>query len=68
MVQLPREGVAPRQTSVRKLQSGAPLDQHRTDRTCAEEGCKARLSRYNPTERCGLHAGWRDPADTVPKR
>jgi hypothetical protein len=27
-------------------------------RTCAEDGCTARLSRYNPARRCAIHQGW----------
>jgi hypothetical protein len=27
-------------------------------RRCATEGCSVRLSRYNPTSHCSIHAGW----------
>jgi hypothetical protein len=27
-------------------------------RTCAEDGCTARLSRYNPARCCAIHQGW----------
>lgn len=29
---------------------------YRSDRTCAEESCATRLSRYNASDRCYLHA------------
>jgi hypothetical protein len=27
-------------------------------RTCAQDGCTAQLSRYNPARRCAIHQGW----------
>jgi hypothetical protein len=27
-------------------------------RTCANDGCTTRLSRYNPAQRCAIHQGW----------
>jgi hypothetical protein len=27
-------------------------------RTCAEDGCTAQLSRYNPARHCAIHQGW----------
>lgn len=29
-------------------------------RVCGVDGCQTRLSRYNPSETCRLHEGWRD--------
>ncbi|HEV8650766.1 MAG TPA: hypothetical protein VG276_15550 [Actinomycetes bacterium] len=39
---------------------GAPQEVRSIDglRRCAADDCTARLSRYNPTSRCGIHAGW----------
>jgi len=36
-------------------------------RTCAEDGCTARLSRYNPARRCAIHQGW-DQQETTRTR
>ena len=27
-------------------------------RTCANDGCETRLSRYNPDSYCSVHRGW----------
>jgi hypothetical protein len=37
-------------------------------RTCAEDGCTARLSRYNPAQRCAIHQGWDRQEVTRPRR
>jgi len=39
---------------------GAPQEVRSIDglRHCATDGCRVRLSRYNPTSHCGIHAGW----------
>jgi hypothetical protein len=36
-------------------------------RTCAEDGCTARLSRYNPARCCAIHQGW-DQQETTRMR
>jgi len=36
-------------------------------RTCAEDGCTTRLSRYNPARRCAIHQGW-DQQETTRTR
>jgi hypothetical protein len=36
-------------------------------RTCAEDGCTAQLSRYNPARRCALHQGWDRQVVTRPR-
>lgn len=51
-----------RRESPRRLAPGEPLMQYQHDRECAQEGCAARLSRYNPSTRCGIHKGWQDTA------
>jgi hypothetical protein len=53
---------------MRKLESGPAPEQQSTGRVCEAPGCKARLSRYNPAQRCGVHAGWTDPEDTPRRR
>ena len=35
--------------------SDQPLDRGKAARICAEEGCDTLLSRYNNTNRCGVH-------------
>jgi len=35
--------------------SGKRLDRAGAGRTCAEDGCDTVLSRYNKTDRCGVH-------------
>lgn len=52
----------PRRESHRQLTNGDPLEQYRHDAGCQQEGCTARLSRYNPSTRCGAHKGWQDTA------
>jgi hypothetical protein len=37
-------------------------------RTCAEDGCTAQLSRYNPARRCAIHQGWDRQQVTRPRR
>jgi hypothetical protein len=36
-------------------------------RTCAEDGCTARLSRYNPARGCAIHQGWDRQVVTRPR-
>ena len=36
-------------------------------RTCAEDGCTAQLSRYNPARRCAIHQGWDRQKVTRPR-
>jgi len=35
-----------------------PARTYASGRTCDEEGCRVRLSVYNPGTRCGLHTGF----------
>jgi hypothetical protein len=35
--------------------SAKRLDTAEAGRTCAQDGCETVLSRYNKTERCGVH-------------
>jgi hypothetical protein len=37
-------------------------------RTCAEDGCTARLSRYNPARCCAIHQGWDQQETTRTRR
>jgi hypothetical protein len=37
-------------------------------RTCAEDGCTARLSRYNPARCCTIHQGWDGQETTRTRR
>jgi hypothetical protein len=37
-------------------------------RTCAEDGCTTRLSRYNPARRCAIHHGWDQQKVTRPRQ
>lgn len=57
-----RDRIVPRphRESHRALVSGQRLQQFGPGRSCRHEGCSARLSRYNPSEVCGLHEGWHD--------
>ena len=52
--------------NVRQYWFGNPskrrLDKAEAGRTCAEDNCKTILSRYNMTDRCGVHP----PTLTVP--
>lgn len=50
----------PRRESHRRLSNGEPLEQYQGDRYCRYEGCTVKLSRYNPSDCCGLHKGWVD--------
>lgn len=50
----------------RRLLSGEPLDTAAVGRACAAAGCTTVLSRYNPSDVCAAHAGWRDPE--LPRR
>jgi hypothetical protein len=50
------------------LLQGAPLDTYQQHRICAREDCTARLSRYNPSDVCGEHRGWRDQPQTRIRR
>jgi hypothetical protein len=52
----------PRRESHRRLASGERLEQFALGRRCTHDGCVARLSRYNPSDKCGLHEGWHDTA------
>ena len=29
-------------------------------RECSADGCETKLSRYNPSDTCTVHAGWKD--------
>ena len=39
-----------------------------TARTCAADGCRTKLSRYNPARCCYLHQGWDLQPRTRPRR
>jgi len=52
----------PRRESHRPLVNGDPIQQYRRGRSCEQDGCSARLSRYNPSAHCSLHQGWQDTA------
>lgn len=43
-----------------RLDVGDPPDQAPAGRCCAHPGCRAHLSRYNPSPTCALHHGWAD--------
>jgi hypothetical protein len=38
-----------------RVASGDPLRTYGVGRICATEGCRTRLSKYNPTTRCSIH-------------
>jgi len=44
----------------RRRPVGAPQEVRSVEglRRCASDGCSVRLSRYNPTSHCSIHAGW----------
>jgi hypothetical protein len=50
------------------LLQGEPLDTFARHRVCKHDGCTARLSRYNPSDRCGEHRGWREQPQTRTRR
>lgn len=50
------------------LLQGAKLDTFAQHRICKRESCTARLSRYNPSDLCGGHRGWRDEPQTRTRR
>ena len=49
------------QSSHRALSTGERLRQYGYKRVCDQPECTARLSRYNPSDTCSVHAGWTDP-------
>jgi hypothetical protein len=53
-----RNALRLREETHRALWVGDRLEQYGANRTCAAEGCEARLSRYNPGTTCSLHRGW----------
>ena len=53
--------VTMRENRAMPLTSGDPLENFGTTRHCTADGCTARLSRYNPASRCGVHRGWQEP-------
>lgn len=50
------------------LLGGERLEQKPAGRSCSADGCSARLSRYNPSDACGVHAGWRDAPEPRRRR
>ncbi|QBI18370.1 hypothetical protein ER308_01470 [Egibacter rhizosphaerae] len=48
-----------RKSRHQRVMSGPKLTQ-KEGRVCRVESCETRLSRYNPSETCRLHEGWRD--------
>ena len=42
------------------LVHGDAMETFTEHRVCGRDGCTARLSRYNPSDVCGEHRGWRD--------
>jgi hypothetical protein len=42
------------------------MQTYEQDRRCEADGCIAKLSRYNPSTTCGLHAGWVDLRGRAP--
>ena len=42
--------------------SNKRLDSANTGRTCAHDGCDTVLSRYNKTEKCGVHEPTQPPS------
>ena len=55
-----RDNVTRRQSTHRPLERGTAKNAVERERTCAAPSCATRLSRYNPSERCSAHTGWRD--------
>jgi hypothetical protein len=54
-----------RMSRAMSLSSGAPLEQRRASRSCAQPDCTTQLSRYNPDVTCARHGGW--VAEAVPR-
>ena len=55
-----QSSVSLRHGTARPLLAGAPLDRNPSARTCGQDGCHTRLSRYNQSTVCAEHAGWQD--------
>lgn len=49
-----------RQSRHQRVVGGARLAQFGDQRRCCVDGCHTVLSRYNPSETCAVHAGWKD--------
>jgi hypothetical protein len=57
-----------RRTGRRRAAGAGPMVRAFGDtRTCAEDGCTAQLSRYNPARRCAIHQGWDRQKVTRPR-
>jgi hypothetical protein len=60
--------VVPMRNGRRRAAGAEPMVRAFDDtRTCAEDGCTTRLSRYNPARRCAIHQGW-DQQETTRTR
>jgi hypothetical protein len=58
----------PRRDGRRRAAGAGPMVRAFGDtRTCAEDGCTAQLSRYNPARRCAIHQGWDRQKVTRPR-
>jgi hypothetical protein len=58
----------PRRDGRRRAAGAGPMVRAFGDtRTCAEDGCPAQLSRYNPARRCAIHQGWDRQKVTRPR-
>ena len=55
----PHNTVFLRQARHQRLMAGPKLEQEK-GRVCQADGCETQLSRYNPSDSCRVHDGWRD--------
>lgn len=55
-----RSAVQLRRSRHAQLDPGEALDQYGARRLCRHPGCETRLSVYNPSDTCTMHAGWKD--------
>ena len=55
----PYQTIAPRQSRHMAVVPGQKPKQDK-GRVCRAEGCDTQLSRYNPSDSCRVHDGWRD--------
>ena len=55
-----RSHVHPHHSRHMVLRHGSQLSLAPITRECSEPSCMTVLSRYNPSETCTLHHGWRD--------
>ena len=60
--------VSLRSARMTPLSSGAAIEEFGEARHCHSPGCGSRLSRYNPSDTCSVHRGWRAEPQTRRRR